>query len=445
MWPPFQGVLMPSLSSLSWPRWLAISLLVAVFVARPSLGLANGRPPAGLDIRVRGAHILVSTTFGTVQSKDNGATWTWMCEAAFGTGGVFDPDFELSTKSDAIFTTAIEGMQETRDGCSYTFGVLGERFIAALASSPNGDIYAAASDDAGSKIYRSTDDGLSYPQSSNAFRNYDTWRSIEVAPSDPNRLYITGLRVVFGMPKQYLVYRSTDAGKTFTAGGLTGITKLTENSVLFLAGVSSTNPNVVYARVTAAGTETTEAIYRSTDGGDTWTELLTRPEPIAFLVRRNGELIAGTDNSGTAKSTDGGTTFIPLADAPHVLCLAEDAGGKVYACTQNYGGDGAAVMSSTDGGLTWTKTVRFQDISGPNECAVGTMQRDYCVPVEWCGLTDQLGIIAKPIACGDGGSDAGGCCDAQNSTGESVFLVLFFGLLVLRLRGEGHRSASRRS
>ena len=421
-------------------RSLGLALL-ALLLASASAN-ANGRPPAGLDIRVRSSHILVSTTFGIVQSQDNGGEWTWMCEASFGTGGVFDPDFEMSTRSAAIFTTAIEGMLVTRDGCVYEPSALGERFISTIAQASNGDIFAAASDGEGSKIYRSTDDGVTFAQASNAFRNYDTWRGMEVAPSNPSRIYISGLRVVFGMPKQYLMYRSSDAGKTFTATPLTGFTGMSEETVIFIAGVSATNPDLVYARLTAVDGTKGEAIYRSTNGGDSWTQILTRTEPISFVVRRNGELIAGTDNSGTVRSTDGGTTFTAVDGAPHLLCLYEDAAGKLYGCTQNYGGDAAAVMTSSDG-LTWAKTVRFQDISAPTKCAAGTMQQDYCVPVEWCGLKEQLGISSTAIKCAPEAGGDGGCCDAKGSPSSSALLVMTFGVLVwfsLRRRSSKTRS-----
>ncbi|MBK7536944.1 MAG: hypothetical protein IPI49_16600 [Myxococcales bacterium] len=409
-------------------RSLGLASLGLVLAVAPAS--ANGRPPAGLDIRVRSSQILVSTTFGIVQSQDNGGEWTWMCEASFGTGGVFDPDFELSTRSSTIFTTAIEGMLVTRDGCVYQPSALGERFISSIAMASNGDFFAAASDGEGSKIYRSTDDGVTFAQASNAFRNYDTWRGMEVAPSDPSRIYLSGLRVVFGMPKQYLMYRSTDAGKTFTATPLTGFTGMSAETVIFIAGVSATNPDLVFARLTAVDGTTGEAIYRSSNGGDTWTQILAKPEPIAFLVRKNGELIAGTDNSGTVRSVDGGTTFTAVDGAPHLLCLYEDSAATIYGCTQNYGGDAAAVMTSTDG-LTWTKTVRFQDISAPTSCAAGTMQQDYCVAVEWCGLKEQLGIASNAIKCAPGsGTDGGGCCDADGSSSSTALLGLPLGMLL---------------
>lgn len=406
-------------------------LLSASALISSSEALAHDGPLAGVDIRERNGHVLLVNSFGLVQSKGAGQPWTWMCEAAYGSGAVFEHEFEMSKRSQAIFATSVDGLLVSQDGCLYEpTTALGAKFISTIALADNGDLFAAAVDGDGSKIYRSTDDGVTFSQSSNAFRNFDAWRSIKFAPSAPNRIYISGVRVPASMPRTLLVYRSDDGGKNFTAGALTGITGMVDDSVLFIVGVSPTNPDVVYARLTLVNGTAGEDLYRSADAGMTWTKVLSKPEPIKVVVRRSGEVIVGTELSGTVRSTDG-MTFAEVTTAPHLQCLVE-SNGTLYGCTQNFGSEAAAVMTSTDG-ATWTKRVQYQDISGPAECAAGTMQVDYCIPMEWCELAEQLTVDSKQL-CEPAAEEPAGCCDTRTSASPALLPSLFIGLLLFARR-----------
>ena len=96
-----------------------------------------------------------------------------------------------------------------------------------------------------------------------------------------------------------------------------------------------------------------------------------------------------------------------LTNPPHVNCLVENAAGEVWACTQNFGSpavmsDGAGIMKTTNL-TTWTPVLEYQDIVGPAECAVGTLQqrsmRRDAQPSSWCGLKNLFGITANPTNC----------------------------------------------
>lgn len=406
--------------------------LLTVVLSSSSSAMAHDGPLAGVDIRERNGHVLIVNSFGLLQSQGDGQPWTWMCEAAYGSGAVFEHEFEMSKRSEAIFVTSVDGLLVSRDGCSYGFTSLGDKFISTIAQADNGDLFAAAVDGDGSKIYRSTDDGMTFGQASNGFRNFDTWRSIKFAPSAPTRIYITGVRVPAGMPRSVLVYRSDDGGNTFTTGATTGVTGIGSNSTLFIAGVSPTNPDLVYARLTLANGGDGDDLYRSTDAGMTWTKVLSRPETMKVVVRRNGELIVGTEASGTVRSTDG-VTFAPIPTAPTLQCLVELANGTLYGCTQNFGSDGAAVKTSTDGD-TWTALMQYGDIAGPAECADGTMQVDYCIPTEWCELAEDLTVESS--VCRTESDESAGCCDTRSRTSPAILPVLLLGLL---LRGRSRR------
>ena len=92
----------------------------------------------------------------------------------------------------------------------------------------------------------------------------------------------------------------------------------------------------------------TTTLYRSIDGGNSWT-LVTLPAAASF-VASGGNNVFVTD---TAYSTDGATwTTSTLNSAPLSLAAAALLGSKLIAL--NRGSSGPEVVVSSNGGLTWT-------------------------------------------------------------------------------------------
>ncbi len=117
-------------------------------------------------------------------------------------------------------------------------------------------------------VYAATTEGL--------LRSYNagaTWQTvhtvkmavdIEINPADTNRVYVT----CGSLDDNALsgVYRSTNGGASFTelGGGLP-----TSFSGKTLLGMCASNPNVIYASVADALTQ--KGLYKTTNGGDSWT------------------------------------------------------------------------------------------------------------------------------------------------------------------------------
>jgi hypothetical protein len=170
------------------PRFvLALSSLLALVMA--SDASANGRSPGTSTIQFRRGmeqEVVAGMTFGLLRSVDNGATWHWMCEDAIGYGGTYDPDY-MYTSSGAVFATTFDGLKVMRDGCTFA-SPYGRKFVSVTAQGPDGRLYHATSDtpSAGnpgdSNIYRSEDDGVTWPVSSMPGVLNDWWQSLEVAP-----------------------------------------------------------------------------------------------------------------------------------------------------------------------------------------------------------------------------------------------------------------------
>ena len=456
------------------------NLALFIVLSATSLAHANGRAPGSSTINFRQGHpqdIAAGMTFGVVLSHDNGATWHWMCEKAVLYGGLFDPDY-VYAPGGALFATTFEGSLVNRDGCTFAPTAFAKKFFSSITQSSTGTLYMAAADapdlamgnPGDAKIYKSTDGGMTFPTSATAGIIGDWYNSIEAAPSDPNRLYVSGYRLPGGV-RAFQLYRSDNAGVSYqpiTANQFT----TTNNSSIDIVGIKANQPNTVYARVSLQSTSIGDAIWRSVDSGANWTKIFEKNDEISFSARANGDLVAATRNSGTFVSRGpNNTTWEAVANAPHINCLSENSSGELWACTQNFGAmqtpsDDAGIMKTTDL-VTWRKVLRYQDIAGPVDCAVGTRQHDQCVydcpdqtyntspascpnvsPVTWCTLRNQLGIISTVIGCpavfdgppgdvGDGGKKPPpGCCEAGDTSGgpAALALSLMIGTVILRSR-----------
>jgi hypothetical protein len=466
-------------------------ITAALLVAALALDAgANGRPPGTSTIHFRQGNdsdIVAGMTFGLVISHDGGATWQWMCEKAVGYGGMYDPIYAYS-QSGAIFATTFDGLKVNRDGCTFAATPPGTTFVSQNTLGSDHAFYFTAADPNDAKIYKSTDDGMTFPTSAAPGQNNDWWDSIVVAKSDASRVYLSGYRFVMtcdansptpGMTcslptdcqdaahlsgscenqKDFLLFESTNGGASYTALPAAGLTTSVNSAVDFV-GTSPTDENLLYARVSVENGTVGDGLYKLEVGTDTtWTKILAKGDTLVFLARGNGDIVAATPTLGAWVSSNQGATWTALAGPPHINCLAESSAGVVFACTQNYGtppnipSDGYGIMKTSDL-ATWTGVLRYQDIAGPVACDPGTAQHDMCVgtPINgvWCGLRQQLGITSNAIDCaalgGDGAPDAGsgsgggkgkGCCDSGGGGGAPALVLasLVAGALLLRRGG----------
>lgn len=200
---------------------------------------------------------------------------------------------------------------------------------AGIAGDPSTFFVASAS----GGLYRTTNGG-------NTFESVFTQQpvlsigAVTVAPSNPDVVYVgTGE----GDPRNTTsfgngVYRSTDGGDSWIHLGLTDSERIAE------VKVHPENPDVVF--VAAMGHEWGEneqrGLFRSTDGGETWEKVLyvnarTGASDVAFdsenpeimyagmyeYMRKPWRFDSGGEGSGLYRSTDGGETWTNLtADAP---------------------------------------------------------------------------------------------------------------------------------
>ena len=162
-------------------------------------------------------------------------------------------------------------------------------------------------------------------------------RKLAINPSNPDMLYAA-------ISGNYGVYRSTDGGNSWTES-------LTVGSARTVV-INPASPNILYAAIDGDG------IYKSTDNGENWitvSTVLTRTMALAADPNDGNILYAGTWGNGVYKSIDGGASWNPINSGindPWVLsvAVAPNASNTVYVGT--YDGH---VYKSTDGGSSWSE------------------------------------------------------------------------------------------
>jgi len=179
-----------------------------------------------------------------------------------------------------------------------------------------GDLWGPSKDRG---VYRSTDGGAHWTQV--LFIDENTGANdIAIDPQSPNILYATAYerrRTVFGFNgggPHSGVYRSTDGGTTWTKlGGQTLGRGLPTNGDIGRCALDiyRKNPNIVYALIEH---QTQGGVYRSEDKGVTWTRMGdTNPRPSYFSQIRvdpNNDQKLWLGGVNIYMSEDGGRTFV---------------------------------------------------------------------------------------------------------------------------------------
>ncbi|MEO7995829.1 MAG: glycoside hydrolase [Gemmatimonadaceae bacterium] len=223
------------------------------------------------------------------------------------------------------------------------------RALSGVATQPN--TFYAGFDNGG--VWRSTDYGANWVP---LFDKQSTGSigAIAVAPSNPNVIYVgTGAGIIRpDLATGDGVYKSTDAGKTWTNLGLR------ESQMIAMIDVDPKDPNRFFVAVLGHpyGPNPERGIFRSTDGGKSFQKVLykdeytsandvridpTNPNIVyATLWQQQqsfieGQAFGGAGN-GIFKSTDGGTTWKQLTEGlPPVIqaniALAPSNASVLYA------------------------------------------------------------------------------------------------------------------
>ncbi|HEY6802054.1 MAG TPA: hypothetical protein VI306_00620 [Pyrinomonadaceae bacterium] len=232
----------------------------------------------------------------------------------------------------------------------------------------------------GGGLWKTDDMGITWRNISDGFFKTGSVGAIAVAESDPNVVYVgMGEHAVRGVMTHHGdgVYKSTDAGKTWKQIGL----ELTQHISRIV--VDPKNPNIVLVAAQGALYSHTpqRGIFKSIDGGATWKKVLyvddktgavelsmdmNNPRILYAAMWEHGRLpwkiISGGPGSGLYKSTDGGDTWTKLKEGlpeemgKMAIAVSRSNPDKVYALIESDSNkEAGGLFVSTNGGQNWSR------------------------------------------------------------------------------------------
>jgi photosystem II stability/assembly factor-like uncharacterized protein len=248
--------------------------------------------------------------------------------------------------------------------------------VAGVASQPMVFYFGST----GGGVWKTSDGGIHWePITDGSVFGTGSVGAIGLSDSDPNTIYV-------GMGESPIrgnvshgdgVYKSTDGGKTWKHIGLADTRQISR------IRVDPKNPDIVY--VAAQGhvwaPNADRGVFRSRDGGKTWQKILFRSDKAGAcdliidptnptvlyagfwdVYRKPWTLESGGPGSGIFKSTDGGDTWTEITRNPGLprgtigivgITVSPANPERLWAIVEAEDG---GVFRSDNGGRSWTKT-----------------------------------------------------------------------------------------
>ena len=230
---------------------------------------------------------------------------------------------------------------------------------------------------AGGGLWKTTDGGATWMPITDGQVKSSSVGAVAVSESNPDIVFIgTGESCIRGniLPGDG-VYKSIDAGKTWTHVGFAA------SDAISKIRIHPTDPNIVFVasfgKYSAPSDE--RGVFKSTDGGSTWQRKLFRDSKtgaVDIAIDRNRpnvmfaalweayrieyQMSSGGPGSGLFKSTDGGETWTEITRNPGLpagvvgkigVAISGADSNRIYALVESQNG---GLFSSDDAGATWT-------------------------------------------------------------------------------------------
>jgi len=291
-------------------RSAAGAVVAGLLCLTSTLAFANGRLPGATGLAIHPTderQLLLGLTYGLALTRDGGASWTWMCEEQIeGNGGDVDPSIVVTSDGTLIVLSLTNGgvLLSRNDGCTFERAMgsqQGNRGVdLTLDASRPGHVLALMSTivevlDGGTPRFRnllahSLDHGRNWQVLAELPDDLSA-ETVEVAPSDARRIYVSGTSNVD--PLQGIVERSDDGGATWTRT----TTQLPRGSgSLFLSGIHPEDPDRIWFRVPGRGDiygVLPARLWLTTDGAATFQQIAdTARGMLGFAVSPQGDRIA---------------------------------------------------------------------------------------------------------------------------------------------------------
>src|SRR5438874_4064844 len=268
------------------------------------------------------------------------ASLEWRCIGPHRGGRVVAVAGDVSDPMTFYFGACAGGVWKTTDGGTYWHNVSDGFFntaavgaIAVSESDPN-VVYAGTGETTirgnvshGDGVYKSTDAGKTW--SNVGLRDTRHIGKIRIHPRDPNTVYVAALGHAFGPNEERGVFRSKDGGRNWER-----VLYKSDRAGSHDIAMDPHNPRVLYAALwqaqryphafSSGGPDS--GLWKTTDGGDTWTELTRKPGLPAGVLGKIGVAVSPAradrvwaiveaEDGGLFRSDDGGEAWERTSEA----------------------------------------------------------------------------------------------------------------------------------
>lgn len=290
------------------------------------------------------AHRHAAATFKTAQATAVRDLTPWEFAGPVNVGGrIADVEMDPTNQDIAYIGAASGGVFKTTDGGDTWFPVFDEQTTMsigdiAIAPSDHNTIYVGTGEANGGSgsltydangVYKSTDGGSTWTNI--GLEETSMIGRVAVHPADPDIVFVAAMGDLYGNTSDRGLYKTTDGGATWT-----NVLYVNDSTGAVDVVINPTNPDIVFActwmrtrhanRKDYAGYES--GVWKSTDGGDTFTRL---------------------DGSNGLPSTN--TQFSRVG-----IDLCASSPNVVYCMYINQDYDFYGIYKSTDDGETWSET-----------------------------------------------------------------------------------------
>jgi len=390
-------------------------------------------------------HLVLAATYGLVTTRDRGQNWYHICEASFSRLEMYvgDPLFEFASDGTMLVDVQAGLNRSTDEGCGWVTA-LGEsdddevvdytvsktelgRVLALRSSTEGGAIVI--------RLHESTDHGRAFLPMGSPLPVLTSF-TVDLAPSDPARVYATGIsRTNAG----YLLV-SSDRGQSWEARG---IPNTSFDRIPYIATIHPRDADKIFLRIDGrifsdvdGRYHADDAVLYSDDGGNTWTEIhraagkalgfALAPDASTLLIGYGADGLFDVDEAalGVYVSSTDRFAFDRLLDGS-TTCLSWTATG-IYVCTpQSKAGRELAFaprLTLGSNGAELEPLLKLPEIRGPLTCC-DTARSAVCDSA-WptaCLVFQACGDASAPQACArDGGTkDGGGTLADAGSTADA--------------------------
>jgi photosystem II stability/assembly factor-like uncharacterized protein len=296
-------------------------------------------------------HVAFTVGAGISRTIDNGTSWTPILSAPVQSLAIspqFNVDQTLFGSGDANNNVVYRSINGGATWLSGTIG-LSTTTVGSISLSPafasDHIAYALANDG----LYRSINSGAAWSKVPDFDQQAIT--SLIYAPDWPTHPYVF-------VTTADAVYRSTDGGVTWSA--IPELAHVPIGPLVFSPGWAA-QPYILIGSA--------QGVYRSTDGGATWARMqgFTALSASSLVMSADDAVwLTGTSN-GIYASTDHAATWAPFGSPRQYIY--QIAVSPVYAADHtafvegSYGGMGASLLRTTNGGATW-QSVRSMNTGG---------------------------------------------------------------------------------